>query len=291
MLKSMTGYGKTTCELKNKIITIEIKCLNSKQADIYMKLPTMYREGDAQLRNVLTKALERGKIEFNIWYDITESERKATINHQVLSDYLKQFEKLEDWIDVPGPDVLLPIAMRLPEVLKVERQEFDQTEWEIIMNSVEDAITSTQAFRAQEGEVLETDIRLRIKNIVTLSEEIEKHLDSRMDTIRSRLEGNLVELIGKDKIDTNRFEQELIYYLEKLDITEEKVRLANHCSYFLETMDTESAVGKKLGFIAQEIGREINTLGSKANHGDIQKLVIQMKDELEKIREQLLNVL
>ena len=291
MLKSMTGYGKTTCEVKNKIITIEIRCLNSKQADIYFKLPSMYREGDSQLRNKLIKSLVRGKIEFNLWYDITGAERKATINQVVLQDYIKQFEEMRASMKVPDNDVLLPIVMRLPEVLKVERKEIDEEEWGIIMNSVDEAIASTQSFRAQEGEVLEKDIRLRIRNITNLSGEMEKHLGARMDLIRTRLEGNLVNLVGKDKIDTNRFEQELIYYLEKLDITEEKVRLANHCSYFVETLDNESVAGKKLGFIAQEIGREINTMGSKANNGDIQKLVVQMKDELEKIREQLLNVL
>ena len=287
----MTGYGKTTCEVKNKIITIEIRCLNSKQADIYFKLPSMYREGDSQLRNKLIKSLVRGKIEFNLWYDITGAERKATINQVVLQDYIKQFEEMRASMKVPDNDVLLPIVMRLPEVLKVERKEIDEEEWGIIMNSVDEAIASTQSFRAQEGEVLEKDIRLRIRNITNLSGEMEKHLGARMDLIRTRLEGNLVNLVGKDKIDTNRFEQELIYYLEKLDITEEKVRLANHCSYFVETLDNESVAGKKLGFIAQEIGREINTMGSKANNGDIQKLVVQMKDELEKIREQLLNVL
>ncbi len=287
----MTGYGKTSCEVKNKIITIEIRCLNSKQADIYFKLPSMYREGDSQLRNKLIKSLVRGKIEFSLWYDITGAERKATINQVVLQDYLKQFEEMRESMEVPDNDVLLPIAMRLPEVLRVERQEIDEEEWELIMNSVDEAIASTQSFRTQEGEVLEKDIRLRIHNITVLSSEIDKYLGVRMDLIRSRLEGNLVNLIGRDKIDTNRFEQEIIYYLEKLDITEEKVRLANHCSYFLETMDNESVAGKKLGFIAQEIGREINTMGSKANNGDIQKLVVQMKDELEKIREQLLNVL
>ena len=287
----MTGYGKTTCELPNKVITIEIKCLNSKQADVNLKLPSMYRERDALLRNILIRSLVRGKIEFNLWYDITEAERKATINQQVLKDYFEQFRAMSEWTDVPDVDVLLPIAMRLPEVLKVERQQIEEEEWVSIMKTVDDAISSTQEFRDQEGKVLEGDIRLRIKNITELSTEIEKHLGTRMELIRSRLEGNLVDLIGKNKIDTNRFEQELIYYLEKLDITEEKVRLANHCSYFIETIDKEDVAGKKLGFIAQEIGREINTLGSKANNGDIQKLVVQMKDELEKIREQLLNVL
>ncbi len=291
MLKSMTGYGKTSCVLPNKIITIEIKCLNSKQADVIVKLPSMYRDRESVLRNKLTRELVRGKIEFNLWYDITEVERKATINHMVLKDYISQFQEMKMWTDVPDNDVLLPIIMRLPEVLKVERHEIDDEEWVAIMKSLEDAVTSTQEFREQEGKVLEEDIRLRINTIIILSKEIEKHLRTRLDLIKTRLEGNLNEFIGKDKIDNNRFEQEIIYYLEKLDITEEEVRLANHCSYFLETIDKEDIAGKKLGFIAQEIGREINTMGSKANNGDIQKLVVQMKDELEKIKEQLLNVL
>ncbi len=291
MLKSMTGFGKTTCELPDKIVTIEIKSLNSKQADIYLKLPSLYREGESQLRNELAKSLVRGKIEFGLWYDFTGTERKATINQLVLLDYLNQFAEMSELTAVPGNDILLPVAMKLPEVLSVQRQEFDKAEWDLIMNSVADAVALTQEFRDQEGLVLEEDIRLRIKNITILASEIEKHLDGRLEKIRSRLDGNLVNLIGKDNIDTNRFEQEVIYYLEKLDITEENVRLANHCTYFIETMDNETIVGKKLGFIAQEIGREINTLGSKANNGEIQRLVVQMKDELEKVKEQLLNVL
>ncbi len=291
MLKSMTGYGKTSCVLPNKIITIEIKCLNSKQADVTVKLPSMYRDRESILRNKLTRELIRGKIEFNLWYDLTEVERKATINHMVVKDYITQFQEMKEWTDIPGNETLMPIIMRLPEVLRVERQEINDEEWIAIMESLDNALSATLEFREQEGKVLEEDIRLRINNIITLSIEIEKYLGARLDLIKTRLEGNLNEFIGKDKIDNNRFEQEIIYYLEKLDITEEKVRLANHCSYFLETIDKEDIAGKKLGFIAQEIGREINTMGSKANNGDIQRLVVQMKDELEKIREQLLNVL
>jgi len=291
MLKSMTGFGKTTCELPDKIVSIEIRCLNSKQADIYLKLPNLYREGEAQLRNELTRSLIRGKIEFTLWYDMTGAERKANINQGVVRDYMEQLALMKEWMELPGPDILLPLAMKLPDVLSVERQEFDENEWQLVMKSITEAINMTTAFREQEGAVMETDIRARIQLIIDLAKEIDNHLESRLARIKERLEGNLVELIGKDKIDTNRFEQELIYYLEKLDITEERVRLANHCSYFIDTMDKDEFAGKKLGFIAQEIGREINTMGSKANNGDIQKLVVQMKDELEKIREQLLNVL
>lgn len=287
----MTGYGKAICEVPNKLITIEIKCLNSKQADINIKLPSMYRIGEAELRNRLVKSLIRGKMELNLWYDVTEVERKATINQMVVKDYIDQLEEMKQWTSVPDVDVLLPIVMRLPEVLKVERQEIEQEEWDIILKSLDEAIDSAIKFREQEGSVLEEDIRQRIKNIEDLTAEVEKHLDTRINQIKSRLENNLEDIIGKDKIDNNRFEQELIYYLEKLDITEERVRLSNHCAYFIETIDKDETAGKKLGFIAQEIGREINTMGSKANNQDIQKLVVQMKDELEKIREQLLNVL
>ena len=291
MLKSMTGYGKAVCEVPNRIITLEIKCLNSKQADVNIKVPSMYRVGESELRNRLIKSLVRGKIELNLWYDVTEVERKATINQMVVRDYINQLEEMKNWTRVPDLDVLLPIVMRLPEVLKVERQEIEQEEWDLILNSLDEAIEATMNFREQEGAVLEQDISQRIKNIEDLAAEVEKHLDTRMNQIKTRLENNLVEIIGRDKIDTNRFEQELIYYLEKLDITEERVRLLNHCAYFAETIENDEAAGKKLGFIAQEIGREINTMGSKANNQEIQKLVVQMKDELEKIREQLLNVL
>lgn len=291
MLKSMTGYGKTSCELPNKIISLEIKCLNSKQADINVKLPSMYRDRESELRNILSRALVRGKIEFNLWYDITEVERKASINQMVVKDYLKQFEAMNSWTEVPDNATLFPIIMRLPEVLKVERMEIDDKEWDAIMKSLNKTVDSALEFREQEGKVLEDDIRLRINNISTLSVDVEQYLGERLEKTKARLEANLNESVGKDKVDNNRFEQEIIYYLEKLDITEEKVRLANHCSYFIETMDKEEIAGKKLGFIAQEIGREINTMGSKANNGDIQKLVVQMKDELEKVREQLLNVL
>ncbi len=287
----MTGYGKTSCELPNKIISLEIKCLNSKQADINVKLPSMYRDRESELRNKLSRALVRGKIEFNLWYDITAVERKATINHMVVKDYLKQFEAMNSWTEVPDNSTLFPIIMRLPEVLKVERLEIEDKEWDAIMKSLDQTIDSALEFREQEGKVLEDDIRLRINNISALSVDVEQYLGERLEKTKARLEANLNETVGKDKVDNNRFEQEIIYYLEKLDITEEKVRLANHCSYFIETMDKEEIAGKKLGFIAQEIGREINTMGSKANNGDIQKLVVQMKDELEKIREQLLNVL
>ena len=291
MLKSMTGYGKARCELPTKIVSVEIKTLNSKQTDIYAKLPGMYREAETELRNVLAKKLERGKIEIIIWYDQTKLERKATINKAILIDYIKQLKELDELIEVPDNDTLLPIAMRLPDILTVEKQEFDPEEWAQVMSAIYEAINNLNQFRNQEGNNLETDILKRIQIIKELLPEIEKLESQRIERIRNRLSKNMTEFLGKDKIDSNRFEQEILYFLEKLDITEEKVRLQSHCDYFIETIHENAPVGKKLAFISQEIGREINTIGSKANDKDIQKLVVQMKDELEKIKEQTLNIL
>lgn len=291
MLRSMTGFGKASCELPKRIVSVEIKTLNSKQTDVYLKLPAIYREAESELRNVLARKLDRGKIEIAIWYEQTQSERKAQINQAVLLDYIEQFNEMADDIKVPDMDALLPVIMRLPDVLSIEKQEFDPEEWAQVMKAIYEAIDQLNEFRLQEGQNLETDIRSRISIIENLISEIEKQEPERIENIKSRINGSLEEHIGKDKIDSNRFEQELIYFIEKLDITEEKVRLRSHCSYFVETMEEEGPVGKKLGFITQEIGREINTIGSKANDKDMQRLVVQMKDELEKIKEQTLNIL
>lgn len=287
----MTGFGKASCELPKRIVSVEIKTLNSKQTDVYLKLPAIYREAESELRNVLARKLDRGKIEIAIWYEQTQSERKAQINQAVLLDYIEQFNEMADDIKVPDMDALLPVIMRLPDVLSIEKQEFDPEEWAQVMKAIYEAIDQLNEFRLQEGQNLEADIRSRISIIENLISEIEKQEPERIENIKSRINGSLEEHIGKDKIDSNRFEQELIYFIEKLDITEEKVRLRSHCSYFVETMEEEGPVGKKLGFITQEIGREINTIGSKANDKDMQRLVVQMKDELEKIKEQTLNIL
>lgn len=291
MLRSMTGFGKASCELPKKNVTVEIKTLNSKQTDIYLKLPAIYRDAESELRNVLSRKLDRGKIEVAIWYEQTETDRLAQINQPVLLDYLEQFSEMKNQMKIPGMETLLPIVMRLPDVLLIEKQEFDPEEWAVVMKAIYEAIDQLSAFRLQEGQNLQKDITGRIGTIEALLAEIELMETGRIDRIKNRLNGNLEEHIGKDKIDTNRFEQEVIYFLEKLDITEEKVRLKSHCQYFLETIKEDQPIGKKIGFITQEIGREINTIGSKANDKDIQKLVVQMKDELEKIKEQSLNVL
>jgi len=291
MLRSMTGFGKASCELPRRIVSVEIKTLNSKQTDVHPKIPAIYREAESELRNVLARKLERGKIEISIWYEQTQTERKAKINQAVLLDYLIQFNEMSEQIRVPEIETLLPVAMRLPDVLSITKQEFDPEEWAVVMKAIYEAISQLNEFRLHEGQNLETDIRSRIGIIEELISELEKFESDRIENIKNRIGNNLEENIGKDKIDTNRFEQEIIYFLEKLDITEEKVRLRSHCSYFLETMEEDNPVGKKLGFITQEIGREINTIGSKANDKDMQQLVVQMKDELEKIKEQTLNIL
>ena len=287
----MTGFGKASCELPKRIVSIEIKTLNSKQTDVYPKLPAIYREAESELRNVLARKLERGKIEISIWYEQTQTERKTKINQAVLLDYLEQFNEMSEQIRIPEVETLLPIAMRLPEVLSITKKGFDPEEWALVMKAIYEAIGQLNEFRLHEGKILESDIRSRIEIIQTRLSDVEEFESERIAKIKNRINNNLEEHIGKDKIDANRFEQELIYFIEKLDITEEKVRLRSHCNYFLETMEEEKPVGKKLGFISQEIGREINTIGSKANDKDMQQLVVQMKDELEKIKEQTLNIL
>ena len=291
MLKSMTGFGKAICELNDKIVTIEIKSLNSKQLDIYSRVPAAYREKDLEIRSLLSKKLKRGKIEFNLNIEITDTKNTASINAPIVKAYYKQFKQIGTDLNIDPNDLIFSVIMRLPDSLKVNKEELDDTEWTAIRASIDEAISSLDEFRLQEGSALKKDLKLRVDNIESNLILIEPFEAERIKAVREKIETNLKEYSELDKIDSNRFEQELIYYLEKLDITEEKVRLRNHCSYFSEVIDSTEAVGKKLGFIGQEMGREINTIGSKANHHDIQKLVVGMKDELEKIKEQVLNVL
>ena len=291
MLKSMTGFGKAICELNDKIVTIEIKSLNSKQLDIYSRVPAAYREKDLEIRSLLSKKLKRGKIEFNLNIEITDTKNTASINAPIVKAYYKQFKQIGTDLNIDPNDSIFSVIMRLPDSLKVNKEELDDTEWTAIRASIDEAISSLDEFRLQEGSALKKDLKLRVDNIESNLILIEPFEAERIKAVREKIETNLKEYSELDKIDSNRFEQELIYYLEKLDITEEKVRLRNHCSYFSEVIDSTEAVGKKLGFIGQEMGREINTIGSKANHHDIQKLVVGMKDELEKIKEQVLNVL
>lgn len=291
MIKSMTGFGKAICELPDKKISIEIKSLNSKQLDVNMRLPNLYRQKDLVLRNELSSQIGRGKVDVGFYIDFHGSEKNAIINAPVIENYYNQIKPISDKLGLSDNADILKTIMPLPDTVKIEQNELDEEEWKLIFTSFKEALSNINEFRAQEGEVLKVDIVERIENIRSLMLQIEPYETERIEKVRTRILDQLNELKDKITIDQNRFEQEMIYYLEKLDVTEEKVRLTNHLDYFTETVEKEELVGKKLGFIAQEIGREINTMGSKANHAEIQKLVIQMKDELEKIKEQNLNIL
>jgi uncharacterized protein (TIGR00255 family) len=289
----MTGYGKAACKLKNKTVSIELKSLNSKQIDIYTRLPNLYREKDLELRNILINLLKRGKVELIITIEYSGEEQASLINSDIAKNYYRQLKSVIKDLDINSPEPLLQIIMRLPEVIKTETEELDLEEWESIKDSLKSTINELDSFRKQEGIVLGRDLSHRIDLIENYLGKINKFENKRIENIKKRLAGNLNEWVSKENIDLNRFEQELIYYLDKLDITEEKIRLKNHCKYFRDVMNEneDEPVGKKLGFISQEIGREINTMGAKANDFDIQKLIVMMKDELEKIKEQLNNIL
>ncbi len=291
MIKSMTGFGKATCELPNKKISIEIKSLNSKQLDVNMRLPNIYREKDLVLRNELANKLGRGKVDVGFYVDFLGAEKNASINAQVLETYYEQIVPISDKLGLTEKTDILRAIMPLPDTVKIEQAELDEEEWKSIFETFQKSLSCLNDFRVQEGKVLKEDIIKRIEHIRSLSEQVVPFEKERIEKVRKRILDQLQEVKDKVNMDQNRFEQEMIFYLEKLDITEEKVRLSNHLNYFIETVETEDMVGKKLGFITQEIGREINTMGSKANHSEIQKLVIQMKDELEKIKEQNLNIL
>ncbi|MCF6223483.1 MAG: YicC family protein [Flavobacteriaceae bacterium] len=283
MIQSMTGYGKSVIQLPTKKITIEIKSLNSKNLDLNTRVPAIYREKEVAIRRKLAKKLTRGKIDLSFYIEATAEEVTSRINVGVVQKYIEQLKAMGSESDV------LPIAMRLPDVLKVEREELNENEWFEIEKSIDEALNHLQIFRKDEGKVLMDDFIGRINTIKINLEEVIALDNERLQAVRDRLYKAITEL--KLTVDENRFEQEMIYYLEKLDITEEKVRLKNHLKYFLEELEGDVSNGKKLGFISQEIGREVNTIGSKANFAPMQKMVVQMKDELEKIKEQLLNVL
>jgi uncharacterized protein (TIGR00255 family) len=287
----MTGFGKAVCELKDKVITIEIKSLNSKQLDIFTRIPAIYREKDLDIRNLLSNKLKRGKIEFNLIIEITDAKNAGKINAPVVKEYYKQLKEIGNELKIDYNDSILGLIMRLPESLKIDKEELDDSEWKKVTDAIQTSLTSLNEFRNQEGAALKKDLLHRINKIEETIPKIKEFEADRIKSIREKLESSLNEYSEIEKVDTNRLEQELIYYLEKLDITEEKVRLRNHCTYFKEVIESSEPVGKKLGFIGQEIGREVNTIGSKANNHDIQKLVVEMKDELEKIKEQVLNVL
>jgi uncharacterized protein (TIGR00255 family) len=287
----MTGYGKAECELSSKKITVEIKSLNSKQLDINSRFPSTYREKDLEVRRIISERLTRGKVDFNLYCEQLGGSSNAAINKQVVMDYYRQMGDIYSDLGLEMRERALQTIMRLPDAVKIDHEELDETEWAIILKSIHDTIDQVQSFRVQEGLALETDIISHIDRIIELKNQVDRYEEERIVRVKTRLSDAFADFSGNAQVDPNRFEQELIFYLEKLDINEEKVRLENHCKYFIETLKDDNETGKKLGFIAQEIGREINTLGSKANHSEIQKLVIQMKDELEKIKEQSLNIL
>lgn len=291
MIYSMTGYGKAVKELPTKKISVEIKSLNSKQLDLAMRVPTFYREKELDIRSYISSRIGRGKVDFAMYCETQQTEKVARIDEEAVRQYYEQLSAIKGSVGIPGETDFMRIIMTLPDVVKAEQPELDEEEWNVVMECIEEATDNFIAFREQEGKALENDLRTRVGLIEKYSLEVPQFEKERVEKIRTRIQSNLDELIAKDKVDQNRLEQELIYYIEKLDINEEKVRLANHMRYFLETIETDPNAGKKLGFIAQEMGREINTLGSKANQAEMQRLVVKMKDELEKIKEQVLNVL
>lgn len=291
MIKSMTGYGKAILETPQKKITIEVKSLNSKQADLNAKVPWLYKEKEIEIRNIVTRRLERGKIDFYISFDIMDEELMPVINKSSVKNYYRQLSEVAEELGIKPENDALSIIMRLPEALKSEKPELTEDEWKNVSKLISDALEQVDQYRIEEGKALEADLSGSVSRILGFLEDISPFEAERIFKVRERLTTTLKETIGSDNVDMNRFEQELIFYLEKLDINEEKVRLRKHCDYFSETMAVSGSNGKMLSFIAQEMGREINTIGSKANDASMQKIVVKMKDELERIKEQVLNVL
>ena len=292
MIQSMTGYGKATAELSDKKINIEIKSLNSKALDLSTRIAPMYREKEMQIRNEVSKALERGKVDFSLWVEKKESAESATdINQVLVEGYYTQIKNIADNLGITVPADWFQTLLRMPDVMcKPEATELSEEEWENVHSTLLEAIGHLVDFRKQEGKALEKKFREKIDNIGKLLEAVSPYEQERVTKVKERIIEALEKTVSID-YDKNRLEQEIIYYIEKLDINEEKQRLTNHLKYFIKTMEEGSGQGKKLGFIAQEMGREINTLGSKSNHAEMQKIVVQMKDELEQIKEQVLNVM
>jgi uncharacterized protein (TIGR00255 family) len=294
MIRSMTGYGKAVAEIPGRKLTVEVKSLNSKQTDLNTRVPSFLRDKEIEIRNLAAQVLERGKVDIYISAELSVEARPASINRSMAKKYHEELKQLQKELQEDCPEGLLPMILKMPDVLQPEKEEIADTDWGVIRAALENALRQADAFRVQEGAILESDMSQRVGMILELLEAVLPFESKRMDTLR----GNLLKAFEKYgqgensmKADPNRFEQELIFYLEKLDFTEEKVRLKKHCDHFIEVMRDEQSQGKKLGFITQEIGREINTLGSKANDAEIQKIVVRMKDELEKVKEQLMNIL
>ncbi|HMR15150.1 YicC/YloC family endoribonuclease [Mariniflexile maritimum] len=285
MIYSMTGYGKSVLQLPTKKVTIELKSLNSKSLDLSARMPSIYREKELSVRKLLADSLERGKIDFSIYVEATAEDTSTQINVPVVKQYIAQLKQVVDGDAIE----LLKMAVRFPDALNTVREEIDENEWQLIAAEIDNAIDDLNSHRLDEGKVLEQEFIKRVNIIGNLLDQVIAMDPARIEGVRERLLKGVEEL--KEKYDENRFEQELVYYIEKFDVTEEKVRLKNHLNYFMESIHSKDSNGKKLGFISQEMGREINTIGSKSNYAPMQQLVVQMKDELEKIKEQLLNVL
>ena len=291
MIQSMTGYGKATVTFGEKKIHVELKSLNSKALDLSVRMAPLYREKEMEIRNQISKVLERGKVDFSLWIEKEAAETATPINAALMNNYYEQIKHITATTDIPMPADLFATLLRMPDVLtKVDIQELSDEEWAVVRQAIDEAITQITNFRIQEGAALEKKFHEKLDNIEALMKDIEPYEMERVTKIRERITAALEKTISVD-YDKNRLEQELIYYIEKLDINEEKQRLTNHLAYFRETMATGHGQGKKLGFIAQEMGREINTTGSKSNHAEMQNIVVRMKDELEQIKEQVLNVM
>lgn len=289
----MTGFGKAEVMVNGKKIVVEVKSLNSKQLDISaLKMPMIYKEKELEIRNKLSQSIVRGKVDFYVSVEKDASSSAPTINREVFKSYLEQISSITSELEMPmQSEPLVQTILRLPDIFNAQADEISEDEWNSLLNCVDMAIANLNTFRDQEGKITEQDLVNKVNSIGELLQQVSPFEGERIETIKNRITENL-EKIGNDaSVDKNRFEQELIYYMEKFDVNEEKVRLTNHCKYFIDTLNDDEPAGRKLGFIAQEMGREINTLGSKANHAEIQKIVVRMKDELEKIKEQLLNVL
>jgi uncharacterized protein (TIGR00255 family) len=287
----MTGYGKAMLETTHRKITVEIKSLNSKQADVNTKLPWIFKEKELDIRNMVIRRLERGKIDLTISFDAMDEEQVPVINRNNVRSYMNQLREISGELGISNEQELLAIVMRLPETLRTERPELSDEEWQKVSGLIDNALTMTDIYRLEEGRAMETDLIKSVNRILGYLEDLGAVEGDRLTRIREKLMTSLADNVGTENIDKNRFEQELIFYLEKLDINEEKVRLRKHCDYFLETMAADGTHGKMLNFISQEMGREINTIGSKANDASMQKLVVMMKDELEKVKELTLNIL
>lgn len=290
MIKSMTGFGKSEATVRNRKITVEIRSLNSKQLDLNVKVPPVYRQSEYEIRNIVARRMQRGKVDLFVTVESLSTQTSARIDREAFREYIRQMNDALVYAGIDaGYDAMLAAVMRLPDVVAAESESVSDEERQALLTAVEEAVAQLDAFRVQEGAILIADLLHRVQKIEGYQAEVIPYEKARTETIRARILDHLAQL--NLEVDRNRLEQEMIFYLEKLDITEEKVRLANHCNYFREVAAEEEGVGRKLGFIAQEMGREINTMGSKANESNIQILVVKMKDELEKIKEQVLNIL